>query len=384
MAERITVNSRGDIAALEPRTTRYRAWDAQVPGLCIRVQPSGSRTWFYEYRAPDGAKQSTKVGDANRLGPADARKEARRFGLDPAADKRKAKTQRVARQAEKEAATKRTISAFLDADYLPNHLATTRSGDATADRIRKAWSGILDKDMAELSLLDIERVRRSRREAGLNAQTLNRDWSALRALLNTARRAGLISSVPEVRKIKEDDAKRVRWLGQRDPQERERFLAALATTPEPARTAVTIAYWTGMRRGEVFALEWSDIDFSRGQITVRPESAKTGSARHIPLHPALADHLTKLHRVSALVCPSPKTGGKLTHIKSAWSSLTDKAGLTDFRLHDVRHDFASRLVMKGTDLYVVRDLLGHSTIQLTERYAHLAPERHKQAMEALG
>ncbi len=384
MADRQTVNSRGDIAALEPRQTRYRAWDAQMPGLCVRVQPSGSRTWFFEYRDPGGSRQAVKIGNADRLSPADARKAARQFGLDPAADKRNAKAERAAKQAEKEASALRTVGAYLTNEYQPNHLDATRTGDATADRIRKAWASLLDRDMAQIAVLDLERVRRGRLQSGLKPQTINRDWSALRALLHSARRAGLIADVPELRKLKENDAERIRWLGQRDPSERDRFLTALVDTPEPARTVVTIAYWTGMRRGEVFSLEWGDIDFERGQITVRPETAKTGSSRHIPLHPTLAEHMGGLYRVNDLICPSPQTGAKMTTIKTAWSSLTTRANLIDFRLHDVRHDFASRLVMNGTDLYVVKDLLGHSTIQLTERYAHLAPERHKQALEGLG
>ncbi len=384
MADRLTVNSRGDIAALEPRQTRYRAWDAQTPGLCVRVQPSGSRTWFYEYRDPSGARQAVKIGSADRISPADARKAARQFGLDPAADKRKAKADRAAKQAEKDAAALRTVGAYLQNEYQPNHLDATRSGDATADRVRKAWASLLDKDMAQITVLDLERVRRGRLQEGIKPQTLNRDWSALRAMLHSARRAGLISDVPELRKLKENDAERIRWLGQRDPGERDRFLAALEDTPEPARTVVVIAYWTGMRRGEVFSLEWADIDFARGQITVRPETAKTGSARHIPLHPTLAEHLTGLYRISDLVCPSPQTSERMTTIKTAWRSLTTRANLNDFRLHDVRHDFASRIVQNGTDLYVVKDLLGHSSITLTERYAHLAPERHKQALEGLG
>ncbi len=397
MADRITVNSRGDIAALEPRKTRYRAWDAKQPGLCVRVQPSGSRTWFYEYRPPGGTKQSVKVGDADRMSPADARRAARAFGIDPAADKRLEKQEREAERAEKAAAALRTIRAYLDEDYYPNHLSTARSGNITKSRILNAWAELLDKDMSELCTLDIKRVSNRRFKAGITKQTFNRDWAALRALLNSACEDGLISSAPKFKPYKEPDNKRVRWLGQRDPKERERFLEALKTTREPARTVITIAYWTGLRRSEVFSLEWSDIDFAYEQINVRGETTKSGKARHIPLHPTLAEHLSglrsqrmrvashspQLHGVSALVCPGSLSGKRLKQINRAWSSLTERAGLSDFRLHDVRHDFASRLVMNGTDLYVVRDLLGHSTTKLTERYAHLSPEHLKQAMEAL-
>ncbi|PHO04171.1 hypothetical protein CSC82_11595 [Rhodobacteraceae bacterium 4F10] len=389
---RITINSRSDIDALEPRKSRYRAWDAQVPGLCVRVAPSGSRVWYYEYRDPSGARQAVKLGSADRMNPGDARREARKLGLDPAAAKREAKAKRAETQAAKEAAKKRTVSHFLAHGYA-EHLKTTRSGDATAARIRSAWAGLLERDMATLVPLDIERERRKALGRGLSPQTVNRDWNALRALLNAARKAGLISSVPEVAAIKGADNKRVRWLGQLDrvdnmeQGERERFLTAvedMGSLAWSARVAITTSYWTGLRRGEVFTLEWRDIDLERAQLTVRAENAKSGKSRHVPLHETIVGFLANLDRTSPLVVPSQATGKPLTQIKRSWATLCKRAELTDFRFHDLRHDFASRLVMAGTDLYVVRDLLGHSTIQLTERYAHLAPEHHKAAVEALG
>lgn len=393
MTDRISINSRSDIDALEPRKTRYRAWDAQLPGLCIRVAPSGSCTWYYEYRDGSGNRQAVKIGSADQINPGDARRATRCLGLDPAADKRSAKADRAKEDALGKLVKKRTVRAYLENDYGPNHLSTTRTGDASVARIMGTWVELLDKDMATVGLLDIERVRRSRLLAGVSAQTINRDWTALRALLNSARRAGLIQSLPEVRRLKENDAKRIRWLGQRDEVEnqamgeRERFLEALENMPSlagPAHSAIVVAYWTGMRRGEVFALEWRDVDFGRKQITVRAENAKSGKGRHIPLHPRLATYLAELDRTHDLLVPSLATGEKLTQINRSWATLCKRAQVSDFRFHDLRHDFASRLVMNGTDLYVVRDLLGHSSILLTERYAHLSPEQHHAAIEALG
>ncbi len=240
MSTRISINSRSDIDALEPRKTRFRAWDAQLPGLCVRVAPSESRTWYYEYRDGQGARQAVKIGSADRLNPGDARKAARSLGLDPAADKRTAKAERASEDAKKKLAKRRTVRAYLDNDYGPNHLTTTRTGDASSARIKASWAELLDRDMATIGMLDIERIRRSRAAAGVSAQSINRDWNALRALLNSARRAGLIQSLPEVRRLKETDAKRIRWLGQRDgiekkaTGERARFLAALEDMQAPS------------------------------------------------------------------------------------------------------------------------------------------------------
>jgi integrase len=137
-----------------------------------------------------------------------------------------------------------------------------------------------------------------------------------------------------------------------------------------------------MRRGEALALDWRDVDFAGGRITVRAENAKTARTRHVPLHPALRAVLEPVAAKEGLVIASPK-GGRLADPKTAWAGLMARAKISDFRLHDLRHDFASRLVMAGTDLLTVRDLLGHTTIALTERYAHIAPDRHATAVAAL-
>jgi len=385
-----TIGAQEDVNVLQRRPTRYRVWVDGAQGLCVRVQPSGSKAWFYEYRDAASAKRSVKLGPTDRMTLRQAKAAVRQLGADPAADRMAARAKEKAKASERAQSERRVMWAFLANDYA-DHLAATRDGDATARRLHQAWGSLMDRDMAMITALDIERIRRHRLKAGISPQTINRDWSALRALLNAARRAELIAQVPMVQPLRGADNKRVRWLGQRDhieshaQGERERFLAALEQTTEPTRTVITVLYWTGLRRGEALSLEWRDVDLERAQLVVRAESAKSGKARHIPMLPQLIEHLATVPQLasSPLVCPSPKTGLRLTGVKSAWKALTGRAQLVDFRLHDIRHDYASRLVQRGIDLYTVRDLLGHSTVLLTERYSHLAPDRHRAAVEAL-
>jgi integrase len=192
-----------------------------------------------------------------------------------------------------------------------------------------------------------------------------------------------------------EDDKRVRWLGQRDAHEehdrgeRERFMAALNRAPDYLQIITHTALMTGMRRGEIFSLTWGEVDFERDQITVRAHTSKTAKTRHVPIHADLKARLQtwkktkKGAKPTDLVVPSPVTGARLDSVKKAWAALCSDAGVVDFHLHDCRHDFASRLVMRGVDLYAVRDLLGHSSVKLTERYSHLAPEVHRAAIEVL-
>ena len=371
------ISSQTDVRALPSKARLYRAWDARTPGLCVYVQPTGVKRWFYEYRDADGKRQAFRIGDAETMAPAEARRRVKKLGTDPQGEKRR----------RREGAIKRhqgALQTFLDGEYRTHYLEHQRSGSASYERIRTAWAPLLSRDMAKLTVMDIERVRRARLKAGVSPQTLNRDWSALRALLNVARKKyGLLDTVPEVEALKTADDKRVRYL---DDDERARFLAALADSDPHVQAIVRTAYWTGLRRGELFGLTWRDIDFVHGRITVRAATAKTATTRHLPMHPELRAVLLEWQgrgEHAGLVFPSPVTGKRLIDIKRAWGTLCRRAGIVDFHFHDLRHDFASRLVMNGTDLQTVRDLLGHRTIAQSEKYAHLSPGHHRAAMDAL-
>jgi integrase len=143
---------------------------------------------------------------------------------------------------------------------------------------------------------------------------------------------------------------------------------------------VLLSLNTGMRRGETFTLCWEDVDLSRRVITIRGSSSKSGNTRHIPLTSESVSVLNlwrSSREVSNLVFPSDD-GGEFGSMKTAWANLMKKARIQNFRWHDMRHHFASQLVMAGVDLNTVRELLGHQSLEMTLRYAHLS-EDHKTA-----
>jgi integrase len=142
---------------------------------------------------------------------------------------------------------------------------------------------------------------------------------------------------------------------------------------------------TGLRRGEVFNVQWTDINFQTKTLTVRGEGAKSGETRHIPLNPEAVDALKQWKRQSgesAQVFPG-RLRERLDNIKTSWRALMTAAKIKDFRFHDLRHSFASKLVMRGVPLNTIRELLGHADLTTTLRYAHLAPDHKAEAVAML-
>jgi integrase len=380
------------------RRIKGMVYPGEVPGFFLRVGKTGYAAFYLDYYSPvtgkrctlKVAKGSADPGYARSLAQEEALKISK--GIDPAGEKAQVK-------AEQKQIRNRTLRAFLENDYRSLVLDHRKSGLATEKRIKAAWKPFLDVDMARLSVNAIDDHRLARKVAGIKETTLNRDRTALFALLNVAVERELVDVNPlaKLKKMKEEDDKRVRYLGQKDQNEnfehgeRRRFMQTLdhEDTPPYLRAMALLALNTGLRRGEIFKLRWEDVDLRAGRITVRAKNAKTERTRHVPLTTSTIGMLKawkardNIVNIQGTVFPNPETGQPFTTIKKSWAGLLKRAQISDFRLHDCRHDFASRLVMKGVDLYVVRDLLGHSSIQLTERYAHLQPERHHAAVAML-
>jgi integrase len=186
-------------------------------------------------------------------------------------------------------------------------------------------------------------------------------------------------------RMKKEDNGRVRFLR----VDEEKALRAAISRNYPEHTPeLDVALNTGNRVSEQYRLEWSQIDFEHGILTVA--TSKTGEGRHIPLNEAgfAALRVLEKNRVSNYVfLRIPGHGscwGEGVRSPRAWfEDAIEKAGLEDFTWHDLRHTFASRLVMQGVDIRTVAELMGHKTIQMTMRYAHLAPEHKLEAVRKL-
>ena len=183
------------------------------------------------------------------------------------------------------------------------------------------------------------------------------------------------------------------WLS---ATESERFLRAIDAHYPQWSALFWMALRTGMRRGELFGLQWDSIDLERSEVLVRHSvfrgrlgPTKTGRERTIPLTTDLVeklrDHETQRNRRTPFAFPS--ADGRLTthqdQVDRPLRGALRRASLRRVSFHALRHSFASQLVSAGRTLKEVQELLGHATIQTTMRYAHLAPDRMREAISVL-
>lgn len=385
----------------------YDVRDTEVRGFMVRVQPSGAKTFYVRYTLPGRRQRYYRIGDAGTLPVAEAREAARAHwasvvkGTDPMVEKQRPK--------------EHTLRSFLTVYQAQ---AMNKTAADTVARVKRCFMELLDKPLGDIRPMWIKQWRKERREAGKADTAINRDVAALRSVLTVAVAEHFLTAHPleTVKPLRVDTATAPRYLA---PDEEARLLAALDAREETMRAErdsfnewraereyepfpdlrtvafadylkpmTLLALNTGMRRGEIFNLQWRDcqLEGDHPRVTIHGHAAKGGRTRHVPLNEAALDTLKKWREQTGgegLVFPSPKSGARFDNIRNSWAKVVKEAGIKDFRFHDCRHHFASMLVQSGIDLNVVRELLGHASLTMTLRYAHLAPGNAAAAVAAL-
>ncbi|MCJ7797584.1 MAG: site-specific integrase, partial [Thermoleophilia bacterium] len=233
---------------------------------------------------------------------------------------------------------------------------------------------------------DVETYKARKLKDGQAAKSVNNHLTILRKLLNLAAEWGELPHAPRVKQLRvaHGDFQFLSF------EETERFVRAAATE---WKAFVVTALKTGLRVGELLALKWEDLDLVAGRLLVRRTlwhdqegTPKGGRTREVPLsNEAIATLKAHRHLKGDYVfCET--NGKRLTHsrVKSVVPSSCKKAGLAKrLTTHDLRHTFASHLVMRGVALKAVQELLGHATMEMTMRYAHLSPEVKREAVQVL-
>lgn len=401
------------IKALKPSERPYEVVDDDIKGFLARVQPSGTISYYFSYRTQDGTRKRSRIGKHPGITAPAARKIAEKLsaqvglGSDPQLEKKQARSARERSRYE-------TLGGFIENRYKGWALSHQRRGEETITLLKGNFEYLYKKKLADISAWDIQKWRSERDKDGLAPSTVNRRVTTLKAVFNKAVEFDVIPVNPlnKIKPLKIDKSSRVRYLSRIEEQalrkaldDREsdirkgrlsgnewREVRGYKTLPpidanfvDYLKPMVILALNTGLRRGELFSLAWADVDLRNKQLTVEGTTSKSGQTRYLPLNSEALGVLKnwQLQSKGKLVFASPVTGKRFDNIKRSWEALRERAGLEDFVFHDLRHTFASKLAMAGEDLYVVKELLGHSTIQMTEKYAHLAPEHKADAVERL-
>ena len=238
------------------------------------------------------------------------------------------------------------------------------------------------KPLSALTSPDIHAYVQTRLDAGMRRNTINRELSVISAAINHAgRKWGVSISNPVRYQWLKPEPLRLRYL---EPIEAKRLLIHARALRSDLAHFIQLALNTGCRKTELLTLKWSDVDLDRRFFILRPENTKSGKRRAVPLNANALEAIKALREGndSELLFPA-RCGARVKSYNWLFRKAVKSAGIEDFKIHDLRHTFASWLVSEGVELVKVRDLLGHTKISMTERYAHLMPSKLLDAVLVL-
>jgi integrase len=265
--------------------------------------------------------------------------------------------------------------------YLEDHAKPNkRSYKDDMHRKKRLVDFFGSKALSEISRQDVERFK-ARLSQEVSHATVNRHLALLKTIFNKAIAWGKTANNPaQGVKLYRENNQRVRFLSEEEETKlKEKF-------PPQAWALVELALHTGLRRAELFGLRWSDINFQNKIITI-PQS-KSGEKRHVPMNSSVLELLRNLPSRMKSEWVFPNLSGtapiyERNFVRRVFNPAVKEAQIENFTWHDLRHTFASRLVMKGVDLRTVQELMGHKTIQMTLRYSHLSPAHKIAAVQTL-
>ncbi len=243
------------------------------------------------------------------------------------------------------------------------------------------------KMLNELGAADIQAYIDRRRGEGVGPATINKELNLLSAALKYARQR-LEWDIPnpvQGMRLKKSEG-RVRWIGR---EEADRLIAEAIGVRGYLPDFIQLGLNTGMRKGEMLGLTWDRVDLDQGMVYLTDRDQKNGKHGSIPLNDDAVDALKHRLEFRQQFCPqsswvfAKRDGQRIADIKKGFKTACVKAGLDDFTPHDMRHTFAAWLVQGGVDIRVVCELLRHSSIEVTMRYAHLSPRNVRDAVECL-
>ncbi len=344
-----------------------KTWNYPFGSVSLRLGESGKESWYIYYRT-----DRMRVRKVVRL--AQSRADALKVLQIEVADAFRG--QYGFKRGEKKVRFDEFGKIYIE-NYAKLNKRSWKDDVFTVDLLNKSFGTML---LQENNPLDIEKFRSKRLSEGVSKLRVNRNLAIMKKMFNLAIDWGYAQANPvrRVRFFSEYENLKERVL---TSEEETRLLAACAPY---LKSIVITALNTGMRRGEVLGLKWSQI--SLPQRLIRVERTKSGKVRFIPINDFLFHEFQRLARANGsaeYVFLNPRNRKRLVDTSTGFDTANKRAHITGLRFHDLRHTFASRLVARGVDLITVKDLLGHHSVITTQRYTHSNADQKRRAVQAL-
>lgn len=280
-----------------------------------------------------------------------------------------------------------TINEFVT-QYITVIKTRLRSHAQLERHLKRIAKHFENRQIQAIKRNDVAQYAELRQAQGVTPASINIELAAFSAAINYARKRWEIELAnPVTGLFYPAKPGRLRYL---EKDEAAQLLNRAKKLRSPyLPDFIELALNTGARKNELLQLQFKSVDLKRRILTIEGHTTKTGKRRYLPINRAAALVFDRRQAYREINCPaSPwvfakRDGKRIKYPENAFRIAVENAGITDFRVHDLRHTFASWLVSEGVELIKVRDLLGHSSIRMTERYAHLAPYRLHEAVSVL-
>lgn len=365
-----------DAIECPPGKAKLDVYDTTVTGLVFERRSSGGGTYYFRYVDPAGRQRQIKIGRVDEITVSQARKMAQRFrsqlvmGGDPGAEKAAIKAVPLYRDL--------ATPHLADAKLHQRSYATTEA--CVRLHILPKWGRVR---LTDIDTRAVSQWLGEKRAEGLAPATVEK----IRVIFGRSFVLGARWGIPGAEKNpthgvvrKPLNNARERFLS---AEEAARLRVAVAESQNPQLGPIVgLLLLTGARVRELLDAKWEHVDVDRRSWLI--PTSKTGRSRHVPLSAAALAIVAALPRFKDCpwLVPNPKSLQPFVSLKTGWKRATRVAGLPGLRIHDVRHAAASFMVAAGIDIYAVGKVLGHASVQSTQRYAHLANDTLLAAVEA--
>jgi integrase len=357
-------------------TLKY--WDTELKGFGLVVLPSGRRTYCIKYRNTDYIQKRVKIGVHGQITAEEARNLA------------KIQLGKVAHGEDLAEAAKQVRHMPIMNELAEQYLKLYAENEKRPKSIREDKAMLQNYILKEfgsrkvdgITFQDIQILHASLSKKRVRS---NRILALLHKMFNLAIQWGWRADNPASGIKKYQEYKRTRWLQE---DEMKRLLSVLdAYSDQTVANIIRLLLLTGARKHEVLEATWDQFDIEKGIWTKNAHTTKQKKMEYSPLSPSALTIMKKIREKqngSPFLFPGKVKGKPIQDIKKSWATICKQANLKDFKIHDLRHTYASHLVSSGLSLSIVGKLLGHTQAATTQRYAHLADEPLREATALFG